>query len=353
MNWRKTLIHETATLIDTFDVIERAGLQIAMVVDEQDRLLGIVTDGDLRRNILSMVDKNLTNLHVPVRDVMNRNPTVVRPSDDRQQVLSQMRARKIHQIPVVADDGRVVGLMTLDALLDVVAQPNLVVLMAGGFGTRLRPLTEDCPKPMLKVGNRPILETIIQQFLDYGFYRFAISVHFMPDVIKKHFGDGRRMGAEITYIEETKPMGTAGALALLPNLPQEPFFVMNGDLLTTLNFSNLLQFHQNNGSPMTLCVREHAMSVPYGVAEVGGNHLIELVEKPTYRKLINAGIYVCDPAILTRFDKDRPVTMVDVAQGLLQEGRAPSVFTIQEYWVDIGQHADFVQAGLDYDQIFK
>jgi dTDP-glucose pyrophosphorylase/CBS domain-containing protein len=352
MTWRDTLIHTDASILDAFDVINRGGMQIALVIDDEEHLLGIVTDGDLRRNILAMVEKDLANLQRPVREVMNATPTVATPSDDRQRILGQMRARKIHQIPVVDHEFRVVGLITLDSLLEVPGRSNLVVLMAGGFGTRLRPLTEDTPKPMLRVGNRPILETIMQQFLDYGFSRFAVSVHYKAEVIKQYFGDGRRLGADISYIEETRPMGTAGALALLPTPPSEPFFVMNGDLLTKLNFANLLEFHRENGSDLTICVREHKLSVPYGVAEVEGNYLQDLVEKPTYRKMVNAGIYVCNPSVLEHFTPGQPTTMVDLAHALLKQGRPPAVFTINEYWVDIGQHADFDQARADYENFF-
>ena len=346
-NWRSTLVAPTDSILKALEAIDRSALQIALVADERQRLLGVMTDGDIRGHILAH-----TNLDTPVLRVMNTQPMTASIGEDRQQLLARMRARQIHQLPLLDGEGRVAGLATLDEMLTVRVQPNLVVLMAGGKGTRLRPLTENCPKPMLRVGSRPILETIIQQFQDHGFQRFVISVNYMAETITSHFGDGSRFGAEIAYLHEGRPMGTAGALSLLSERPTEPFFVMNGDLLTKLNFASLLAFHQERAAPLTLCVREHAVSVPFGVAEVERDHLVRLEEKPTYRKMVNAGIYVCDPDVLDLLSKGQPTSMVAIAQTLLERGDRPAVFPVHEYWVDIGQHGDFAQALADYESVF-
>jgi NDP-sugar pyrophosphorylase family protein len=206
---------------------------------------------------------------------------------------------------------------------------------------------------MLKIGERPILETIILQFKEYGFNRFVIAMHYLADRIVQHFGDGSRLDAEISYLRETEPLGTAGALSLLTEKPVHPFFVMNGDVLTKLNFGSLMAFHQRTASPLTVCVREHALTVPYGVAAISGDHLEALVEKPTYRHLVNAGIYACNPEILDLVPRGQPSTMVDAVQLLLRRGGQPAVFPIHEYWADIGQHGDLAQAHADYGQLFE
>jgi dTDP-glucose pyrophosphorylase len=346
-DWRATLVRSDQSVLDALAAIDRGTLQIALVVDDARRLQGVVTDGDIRAHIL----KGLP-LDKPVASLMNSNPVVASPAASRGELLTSLRAHSIHQLPLV-DDGRcVVGLVTLDELLDAGTQPNLVVLMAGGAGNRLRPLTADTPKPMLRVGERPILETIILQFKEYGFRRFIITKHYLGDQIVEHFGDGVRLDAEISYLSETEPLGTAGALSLLQERPMQPFFVMNGDLLTKLNFASLMSFHQTSDAPMTLCVREHSLTIPYGVTEIAHDRVVGLIEKPTYRHMVNAGIYACNPEILDLVPRNSPSTMVDMVQLLIGKGRPPAVFPIHEYWVDIGRHPDFQRANADYEQVF-
>ena len=318
------------------------------MVDGEQRLLGVVTDGDIRKHILKGV-----SLESPIAPLMNSHPVTASLAEPRNELLVRMQARRVHQVPLIDGEGRVAGVAVLGDLVAAETRPNLVVLMAGGLGTRLSPLTADTPKPMLKIGERPILETILLQFKEYGFRRFVITMHYLGDQISEYFGDGSRLDAEITYLREPKPLGTAGALALLPERPAEPFFVMNGDLLTKLNFASLMTFHQTCGAPMTVCVREHVLTVPFGVAEISGDHLERLTEKPTYRRLVNAGIYACNPEIIDVVPRGQPSTMVDVVQILLDRGRKPAAFPIHEYWVDIGQHGDLARAGADYDQIFR
>jgi dTDP-glucose pyrophosphorylase len=347
-DWRNALIGPGDSILAALGAIDRGALQIALVVDDVRRLLGVVTDGDIRKHILRGAP-----LDGPIAPLMNTSPVVADPTEPRSELLARMRAASIHQLPLVDEGRHVIGLVTLDELLAAETQPNLVVLMAGGMGSRLRPLTADTPKPMLKIGERPILEIILHQFKEHGFHRFVIAMHYLGERIMEHFGDGSRFGVEITYVREPEPLGTAGALSLLPERPDRPFFVMNGDLLTKLNFASLMAFHQSCGSVLTLCVREHALTVPYGVAEISGDRLDRLVEKPTYRHLVNAGIYACSPEIIDLVPRGQPSTMVDIVDLLLDAGRSPAVFPIHEYWVDIGQHGDFMRAGADYDQVFR
>jgi dTDP-glucose pyrophosphorylase len=347
-DWRATLIEPQDTILTALAAIDRGAMQIVLVVDRERHLLGVVTDGDIRKHIL-----HGGSLDLPVAPLMNTRPVVAKSAEPRSELLARMRDRTIHQLPLVDEEQRVIGLVTLDDLLVARIQPNLVVLMAGGAGSRLRPLTSDTPKPMLKVGERPILETIVLQFKDYGFQRFVIAMHYLGDQIADYFGDGSRFGAEITYLRETEPLGTAGALSLLADRPTEPFFLMNGDLLTKLNFASLMAFHQSSGAPVTMCVREHALTIPYGVTEICGDRLERVVEKPTIRHLVNAGIYACNPDVIDLVPSDRASTMIDVMQLLIAQGTRPSVFPIHEYWVDVGQYGDFVRAGAEYDQVFQ
>jgi dTDP-glucose pyrophosphorylase len=347
-DWRATLIKPQDTILTALAAIDRAAMQIVLVVDSERRLLGVVTDGDIRKHILRG-----GSLDLPIAPLANTRPVVAKSAEPRGELLARMRDRTIHQLPLVDEELRVVGLVTLDDLIAARAQPNLVILMAGGVGSRLRPLTSDTPKPMLKVGERPILETIVLQFKDYGFRRFVIAMHYLGEQIADYFGDGSRFGTEITYLRETEPLGTAGALSLLGDRPTEPFFVMNGDLLTKLNFSSLMAFHQASGAPVTMCVREHALTIPYGVTEICGDRLERVVEKPTIRHLVNAGIYACNPEVIDLVPRDRASTMIDVVQLLIAQGTRPSVFPIHEYWVDVGQYGDFVRAGVEYDKVFQ
>jgi dTDP-glucose pyrophosphorylase len=347
-DWRATLIEPQDTILTALAAIDRGAMQIVLVVDRERHLLGVVTDGDIRKHILRG-----GSLDLPVAPLMNTHPVVAKSAEPRAELLARMRDRTIHQLPLVDEEQRVIDLVTLDDLLAARSQPNLVVLMAGGVGSRLRPLTSDTPKPMLKVGERPILETIVLQFKDHGFRRFVIAMHYLGEQIADHFGDGSRFGAEITYLRETEPLGTAGALSLLGDRPTEPFFLMNGDLLTKLNFASLMAFHRGSDAPVTMCVREHTLTIPYGVTEIYGGRLKRVVEKPTFRHLVNAGIYVCNPEVIDLVPRNRASTMIDVMQLLIARGNRPSVFPIHEYWVDVGQYGDFVRAGAEYDQVFQ
>lgn len=347
MNWRDTLIGPASLLREAVEVIDAAGLQIALVIDEDGRLLGTVTDGDVRRAILRGV-----SLEEPVGRVMNENATTARAQDDRETLLALMRQRRLHQIPVLDATWRVVGLEVLDDLLKPQPKANPVVLMAGGLGTRLRPLTEDLPKPLLQVGPKPILETIIDSFIEHGFGRFYLSVNYKAEMIEAHFGDGSRWDVEIKYLREKERLGTAGALSLLPEPPTEPIFVMNGDVLTRLNFAHLLDFHAAHDAMATMCVREYEMQVPYGVIRTQSHRIIDIHEKPTERYLVNAGVYVLQADALGLIPEDQSFDMPDLFKRLMDRGEETAVFPIREYWMDIGQLDEFHRANGHFDEVF-
>lgn len=346
--WETILIQPSTPILTAVQIIDASALQIALVVNQENRLLGTVTDGDIRRGILKGI-----SLEAPVERVMNSHPTVARLHERREIVLAIMKLKRLHHIPVVDDDGRVVNVETLQDLVCPDTRDNFVVLMAGGLGSRLRPLTNDCPKPLLKIGGKPVLETILDNFLEYGFRKFFLAVNYKADMIKNFFGDGSRWGAEIQYIHEDKQMGTAGALSLLPEKPKKPLLVMNGDLLTKVNFQQLMDFHLDHQAQATMCVREFNLQVPYGVVCMEKHQLTDIEEKPVKRFLVNAGIYVLEPQALDFIPQDTFYDMPTLFKSIIQGGGEATVFPIREYWMDIGQKDDFDRANGDYEEVFK
>ncbi|HSC81481.1 MAG TPA: nucleotidyltransferase family protein [Chitinolyticbacter sp.] len=347
-NWKDMLVAPTSSIRETVAVIDRLGSRAAFVVDADTRLLGLVTDGDLRRGLLRGV-----SLEAPVTEIMNGAPTVFAPSE-----VTSARARELLDtrgflhLPVV-EGGRLVDVIFAESLLAVPKRDNAVFLMAGGFGTRLKPLTETCPKPMLKVGSKPILQIILEGFKEAGFHRFYISTHYLPEVIHQHFGDGSRWGVSIAYVHEAEPLGTAGALGLLPESVGElPMVMMNGDLLTRLDFGSLLDFHTAEGAAATMCLREYSHQVPYGVVRRDGNSLTCIDEKPSLTFHVNAGIYVVGPQVRRAVAAGQRIDMPDLLMQQVQIGRKVGTYTLSEYWLDIGKMNDFERAQQDVAGLF-
>lgn len=337
-----------ASIRDAIRVIDAGGFQIALVVDDARALAGTVTDGDVRRGILAGRE-----LSEPVTAVMNPKPTTATLADGRDRILEVMRTRRIHQIPVVDADGVVLGVEILDELLQPEPLSNPVILLAGGKGTRLRPITEDIPKPLVPVGDRPILERIVETLRDHGFRKLVMAVNYKGHMIQEHFGDGSAHGVQITYIEETTPLGTAGALGLLPDAPTESFLVMNGDLLTAVNPRNVLDFHNRHGAAATMCVREYDFQVPYGVVDLEGHRFLGVDEKPVQRFFVNAGIYALSPSVLDLVPAGEPLNMTALFERLTARGDEAAVFPVREYWLDIGQLPDLERARGDVGRHFE
>lgn len=342
--WEATLVDPATTIESAIATLDRVALRIVMVVDADRHLLGVVTDGDVRRALLRHLP-----LTTPVSAIMCATPRTATPAWTREQVLAVMDRYKFIQLPVVDEQNRVVGLETLHGLLKQARLDNPVFLMAGGFGTRLRPLTQDCPKPMLKVGEKPILELILESFINAGFHRFYISTHYMPELIRDHFGDGSRWGVSIRYVHEEAPLGTGGALGLLPHDEIDlPLFMMNGDLLTTLNFRSLLDFHQEHQGAATMCVYEYEYTVPYGVIESDGRRITSIVEKPVQQFFINAGIYLLAPELVRSVAAGHRIDMPALLEREIIAGREVNMFPIHEYWLDIGRMEDFQRAQQEF-----
>jgi dTDP-glucose pyrophosphorylase len=340
-------IHPSASIRDALRIIDAGAMRIALVVDEYDRLIGTLTDGDIRRGLLRGMD-----LESPVSAIYNPRPISVSLSDPKETILELAVSQRVYQIPVLDDEGRVLRLAEIDQLIRKEKHPNTVVLMAGGLGTRLRPLTDKTPKPMLSVGGRPILETVIERFRKHGYTRFVIALNYKGNMIRNYFGNGLTMGVEITYLEERQRMGTAGALGLVERKPDEAFFVMNADILTLVDFESLMDFHLTNGSDATMCIREYGMEVPYGVVRLNKDSIIGIEEKPIQQFFVNAGIYVLSPATLDLIPASQPMDMTTLFEKAFEKGMTTLSFPIREYWMDIGKPEDYDRANQDFKRLF-
>jgi dTDP-glucose pyrophosphorylase len=352
MSWKNTLIKPNATIREAIGVLDNTSLQVCLVADDENRLLGTITDGDVRRAIL-----HEKSMDCPVCEIMHKDPHVAPEGLDREELLSRMARARVHQIPLLDDDGRIKGLAVVDDILrHAKSKDTWVVLMAGGQGSRLRPLTEETPKPLLKIGDKAILELIVENFVKQGFRQFYISVNYRAETIKTHFGDGKRWGAEIRYLQESETMGTAGSLRLIKELPETPLLVMNADLLTKVDFHRLLDYHQSHGAAATMGVREYDFQVPFGVVRLDGDSVKSIDEKPVHRFFVNAGIYLIEPDALTLAlsnTKDASyLDMPDLFRHLIDEKQKTTVFPIREYWLDIGRMDDFEQAQREFSEQF-
>ncbi|NQU61764.1 MAG: CBS domain-containing protein [Rhodospirillales bacterium] len=348
MPWQATLIAPGKTVRDAIETIQNSGGQICLVAGDDRVLLGTITDGDVRRGLLNGLD-----LDTPVEKVMNKKPHSISPNADPAKVQALMKKDLLRQIPAVDEQGRVVGLYHInDFESGQISRNNWVVLMAGGLGTRLKPLTEDNPKPLLPVGDKPILETILEGFIEQNFRKFYISVNYKAAAIKVHFGNGEKWGVEIRYLEEKTRLGTAGALQLIPETPDHPLFVMNGDLLTRVNFQDLLEYHLGHDAKATMCVREYDLQVPFGVVDIKNNRIQDIDEKPLQRFFINAGIYVLDPDLIGLIPEGKQFDMTDLFGRAAEEGHSTAAFPIHEYWLDVGRIDDLEQANLEFDKNF-
>ncbi|WP_417884117.1 nucleotidyltransferase family protein [Vibrio rumoiensis] len=342
--WQKTLISESSTIKQALEIINSEALRVAVVVDQDKKLLGMITDGDIRRGLLN--DLMLTD---SVTKVMNSNPITAKQGFSKEQLVELMEQKQILSVPLLDQENKVIGLETLHGALSKDKYQNPVFIMAGGFGTRLRPLTDNCPKPMLKVGEKPILETVIKSFIKAGFNNFYISTHYMPEQIHQHFSDGSDLGVSISYVHEDTPLGTGGALGLLPEVIVRdlPLIMINGDVLTKVDFQRLLNFHMENDADATVCVREYDYQIPYGVINGDGNQITSMVEKPVQRFFVNAGIYVISPRVIQSVEKNQKIDMPTLLEQHMEERRKVLMFPIHEYWLDIGRMEDFKQAQVD------
>jgi dTDP-glucose pyrophosphorylase len=341
-NWRDYLLSEDAIIRDAIVVLENN--QCSVIIDAEEHILGTVTDRDIRKALLKEF-----SIDSSICDVMNKAPSTL-SFPLKAAEIKQKLGSSFEQFPVVDSQRKVLGLHTNQELMQV-GLPNTVVLMAGGFGSRLAPLTKECPKPLLKVGDQPVLETIIKGFIEHGFQRFVISLNYQSEMIENYFQDGRQWGVSIDYLREKKALGTAGALSMLDESLEHPIIVMNGDLLTKLNFRSLLEFHQDHDALITMCIREYDFQVPYGVVKLDGYYATALEEKPQHKFFVNAGVYVINTEVLSSIPENEFYNMTQIIDPLLEKKKILS-YPIHEYWIDIGNIEDYNKAHADYEEVF-
>lgn len=337
--WRQAILPIDATLGQVIRNLDQVAIKIVLVTNEEGVLEGTVSDGDVRRALL----KGLT-LDSPIVSIVHRNALVVPPEMGRDLVIQLMEANKIQQIPVVDAKHCVVGLHRWDEITTPLARSNLMVIMAGGMGTRLRPHTENCPKPLLAVAGKPMLEHIIDRAKLDGFTRFVIAIHYLGHMIEAHLGDGERLGVQIEYLREESPLGTAGALGLLNPLPDAPFVVTNGDVITDIRYGELLDFHVRHAAAATMAVRVHEWQHPFGVVQMQGVEIIGFEEKPITRSHINAGVYALQPYALSVLAANAHCDMPTLFERLQAKAQRTVAYPMHEPWLDVGRPKDLVAA---------
>ncbi len=337
--WKQALLPEYSTIQDAIRNLDRTALRIVLVLDEGGRLHGTVSDGDIRRGLL----KGL-GLDEPIASVTHRTPLVVPAQLSRDAVMQLMVANKVLQIPMVDEERRVIGLHVWDELSASPERDNLMVIMAGGKGTRLRPHTENCPKPLLPVAGKPMLEHIIERAHGEGFRHFVLAIHYLGHMIEEHFGDGTCLGVHIDYLREQEPLGTAGALSLLQPHPQQPFIVTNGDVLSDIRYGELLDFHLSHAAVATMAVRAYEWQHPFGVVHTRGVEIIGFQEKPVSRSHINAGVYALEPKVLDMLERGKQCDMPSLFERLQEAAQRTVAYPMHEPWLDVGRPTDLEKA---------
>ena len=336
-----------ATIKDAVETLEKGELKIVLVIDQDNVLKGTIYDGDIRRALLTGL-----NLNCRVDKVMTSNYIRVSKQVSFKEVRGIMKKNSIFHVPVTDKEDKLLGLHVLDNYgfeEDLKIYPNSVLLMAGGRGERLMPLTENCPKPLIRINGKPLLEIILEKFIKAGLRNFYISVHYLSDQIINYFGNGEKWDISISYLHEEKPMGTAGALSLLPKTINNPILIMNGDILTKINIPQFLEFHDNNRADITVAGSEHYYTSPYGVVEVEGINFKSIIEKPTFKNFINAGIYIINPSIVKDLNDNEYLDMPDLLNKRLGGNYKKIVYPIHEYWLDIGRMESLNKAILEWE----
>ena len=337
--WRQAILPANATIGQAIRNLDQVAIKIVLVANETGVLEGTLADGDIRRGLLKGLD-----LNSPIARIIRQNPLVVPPELERELVMQLMVANNIQQIPVVDESRHVVGLHLWDEISTAPARSNLMVIMAGGQGTRLLPHTENCPKPLLPVGGKPMLEHIIDRAKLEGFSNFVLAIHYLGHMIEAHFGNGERLGVQIDYLREETPLGTAGALVLLNPLPDTPFLVTNGDVLTDIHYGGLLDFHTRHAAAASMAVRIHEWQHPFGVVQTRGVEIVGFEEKPIARSHINAGVYALDPEALCVLSAGAHCDMPTLFERLQAKDKRTVAYPMHEPWLDVGRPLDLQSA---------
>jgi dTDP-glucose pyrophosphorylase len=334
-DWKDSVLSDDSTVREVIENLNKTGSRIVLVIDRELVFVGIVVDGDIRRGMLSGVALNDC-----VLNIVNRNPEVISFGSSRSDALSLMTQHGVSHLPVVDDDQKLCGLHSLVESGKVPKRQNLVVIMAGGFGRRLLPYTESIAKPMLKVGGKPILEYLIDNIRDSGFENIVIAVHYMARSIEEYFGDGAGFGVKIEYLMEKEPMGTAGALSLIKNSISSPILITNADLISTIDFGSLLDFHLASEDDATLAVRNYEMQNPFGVVEIVEGNVIQIIEKPRVVSKVSSGVYAINPSILELMNDNENLDMPELFSRAIDKSLKIGAFLVHEDWADIGSESD-------------
>lgn len=346
MSFKACTIGVNGTIREAMMSLEKSGLEVVLVTDDQKMLLGIMTDGDIRRALLAG-----SSLESPLGNCINRDFIRVSPMAGRTQIVDLMQARGISQLPITNEMGQLVGLHTLREILGAVERDNWAVIMAGGRGERLRPITDSLPKPMIRVAGRPILERIILHLVGFGIRRIFVSVNYKARMVEDYFSDGKALGCEIQYLKENEPLGTGGALSLLPEKPPHAILVLNGDVLSQFDVAGMLSFHENGNYRATVAVHDYVHTVPYGVVETREDYITGLREKPAKIWLVNAGIYTLDPVLLDRVPRQTFFPLPSLVEECLEKGESVGAFRINGDWLDVGKHRDLKIALGETDEV--
>ena len=338
-SWEKALLPAKATLRQAINKLNETAFQIAIIATPDRILVGTLTDGDIRRGLLRNME-----IDNSIESIIEREPLVVPPSLGRGPVLKLMQANRVHQLPIVDESRRVVGLHLLDGWMEPRQHSNLMIIMAGGQGTRLRPHTKNCPKAMLLIDGKPMLERIIESAKAEGFQRFILAVHYLSNIIEEYCGDGRRWDVQIDYLREESPLGTAGGLSLLNPRPESPFIVSNADLISSIGYDDILNYHCSHGASATMAVRVHEWQHPFGVVHTKGIDIVGIEEKPIVRNHINAGVYVLNPDALGTLKTGEHCDMPTLFSRLQDCDAQTIVYPIHELWFDVGRVDDLKRA---------
>ena len=333
--WREALIGPNATVQQVIGNLERTGFQIVIVVDEKGELIGTITDGDVRRGMLRGL-----SLESPITSIIHCEALVVPKNFDRTMAHNMMQINRVHQLPIVDEHRHVIGLHLWESLYAPIERNNMMVIMAGGLGTRLRPHTQNCPKPMLPVNGKPMLEHILKKAAKSGFRRFIITVCHLGHMIEEYFGDGSSWGVEIEYLCEDSPLGTVGALSLLKHPLDKPFIVSNGDILTDISYGDLLDYHIHHSAIATMSVRLYEMQNPFGVVQLSGIDIRGFEEKPITKSYINSGVYALDPNATEMLVPGEACDMPELFNRLRLDGQRTIAYPIHEPWLDVGRPDD-------------
>lgn len=339
VNWRQSILHNNSTIHDAITNLDKIANKIVLVVNEEDKLEGTISDGDIRRGLLRGLD-----LKSPIEGIVYRNPMVVSPDMGRETVRQLMVVNKIQQVPVVDEQNHLIGLHLWNEISLPLLRNNCIVIMAGGKGIRLRPYTEDCPKPMLRVSGKPMLEHIIERAKLEGFSQFVLAIHYLGHIIEDYFGNGDRFNVKIDYLREQSPLGTAGALGLIEHLPNLPFVVTNGDVISDIHYGEIIDFHTYHNAMATMAVQVYEWQHPYGVVQTNGVDIIGFDEKPVFRSHINTGVYVLNPEALGFLDVNSNCDMPTLFERLQTKAKRTVAYPIHEPWMDVGRPDDLASA---------